>query len=159
MTSSTTCKFHFVSVFCAAVSAACFLGCGSQGPDLGPFGQVSGRVTHKGNPITKATITFSCPDSGQVATADLLADGSYTMSLNGREGLPVGKYYVYLLPNLTKLKPGETDFSRSRSQYNPNIGLDIPMNFRDESTSGIVATIEEGENRVDVDTSEGKTAE
>ncbi len=33
------------------------------------------------------------------------------------------------------------------------------MNFRDESTSGIVATIEEGENRVDFDTADSESAE
>jgi hypothetical protein len=159
MALSTRCDFRLVILLSAAAATAGFPGCGPQGPDLGPYGHVSGRITHQGNPVSQATITFTCPDSGQVATADLQPDGTYTMSHSGRKGLPVGKYYVYLLPNLPKLKEGETDFSRERSQYNPDVGPDIPMKFRDESNSGIVAMVEEGENRVDFDTSGSESEE
>ena len=148
---SATCDFRFVMIICAALSTAGFLGCDPQGPDLGPFGQVSGRVTHKNKPVTNATITFTCPKSGQVATADLQLDGTYTMRLNGREGLPVGKYLAYLLPDLVKMKKGETDFSRDRSPYNPDIAPEIAMKYRDESSSGFTAEVVEGKNRFDFD--------
>ena len=151
MTTSTTsfdkCQ---VVLLCILLAATILQGCGPTGPDLGPMGLVSGKVTRENSPITNATITFTNPKSGQVASANLQEDGTYTMSLAGRnDGMPVGKYLVYLLPDLAKLKEGETDYSRDRSPYNPDIAPEIAMKYRDETASGLVADVVEGENVFD----------
>ena len=53
-------------------------GCGgkSQFPETLP---VSGKVTYKGQPVTKGTVTFQS-DTGQPATGEIQPDGTYRLS-------------------------------------------------------------------------------
>jgi hypothetical protein len=124
-------------------------GCGPQGPDLGPFGLVSGRVTYEGKPIAQGMITFNSPQTGHVATADLEPDGSYEMSLNKREGLPIGEYKVSIRPPLTAQHETDPSKMRRNNLYDPTLSKDIPMKYRYESSSGYTAIVVEGENVYD----------
>jgi len=134
--------------------SACLAGCGHQGVDLGPFGTVSGRVTYKGVPVEEGVITFHCPDSGQVANAGLSDDGRYRIKLEGRDGLPIGNYNVYIRPPLLDYKErARLLFPDSGRAYNPQEYPNIPMDYRFESSSGLKATVEEGENTFDFDMS------
>jgi hypothetical protein len=125
-------------------------GCRAERVDLGPFAQISGRVTFRSEPVTKGMITFHCLDSGQVATVQLRADGSYQMQLDGRPGLPVGHYMVCVRPPLpdsmasTKLRPGNTELEDEAGE-----GPDIPLKYHYESTSGLTAEVMAGENWFD----------
>jgi hypothetical protein len=127
------------------------LGCGSGGLDLGPFGLVSGTVTCEGEPISQGMVTFHCFESGQVATANLDQDGSYTMRLDDRDGLPVGEYKVCIRPPLTVQQEGKTNQRLRNNLYDPKISKDIPMKYRYENSSGLVETVQAGDNRFDFD--------
>ncbi len=128
-------------------------GCGPQGPDLGPFGPVSGKVTYQGKPVAKGMITFSSPQSGQSATANLNSDGTYVMELNDRNGLPVGTYKICIRPPLTAKNETDPSKMRRNNLYDPEVSKDIPMKYRYESTSGLEETVVESENKFDFDMS------
>ena len=126
-------------------------GCGPQGPDLGPYGLVSGQITYQGTPISKGMITFHSHHSGQVATANLESDGSYSMKLAGRDGLPIGEYQICIRPPLTAQQGSDPSMRRRNNLYDPTISTDIPMKYRYESSSGLDAQVLEGDNRFDFD--------
>ncbi len=131
-------------------------GCGPEGPDLGPFGLVSGTVTSQGEPVKAGMITFNNPNSGQVATANLNSDGTYTMELEGREGLPIGDYNVAIRPPLKVNTESDPSLMRRNSIYDPNVSPEIPMRYRYESKSGLESKVLEGENRFDFDMTPGE---
>ena len=69
-------------------------GC-SQAP---PLGQVQGRVTFKGQPVTKGTVSFSS-DKGDGAEATLGPDGKYVIE-TPQGGLTPGEYVVTITPEM-----------------------------------------------------------
>ena len=125
------------------------LGCGPKGPDLGPFGLVQGKVTYRGQPVTQGMITFNCPATGHVGTANLDDSGSYKMSLNGRDGLPLGDYVISIRPPLTAQSDAHPSQQVRNNLYDPSISIDIPMRYRYESSSGFKAQVTKGENNFD----------
>lgn len=137
----------------AAVVILGAAGCGPQGPDLGPFGLVSGKVTYEGKPVAQGMVTFNAPATGHVGTANLEADGTFTMQFNGRPGLPVGEYQVSIRPPLTAKPSGNSAPASRNNLYDPNISKDIPMKYRYETSSGLVETVAEGENSFEFDLS------
>jgi hypothetical protein len=60
---------------CAAVS-----GCGAIGGDKAALLPVKGKVTFKGQPVTKGLVTFEPRDFGRTATGQLQSDGTYVLS-------------------------------------------------------------------------------
>ena len=137
--------------YCVSCLFLAQIGCGPQGPDLGPFGEVSGHVTHEGKPVSEGMITFSCSQSGQVSTANLQEDGSYVMNLNGRDGLPLGAYTVTVRPPLNVKVETDPSKMRRNNLYDPSVSVDIPMMYRYESSSGLSATVSAGANEFDFD--------
>ena len=128
-----------------------FSACSHPGPDLGPYGAVFGTVTFQGAPVAAGMITFNSPDSGQVATVDLGADGSYRMQLNGRDGLPVGKYLICVRPPLMTEDPDNPNRMHRNRLYDPLVSPDIPLPYRSEVTSDWKLVVAEGDNRLDLD--------
>ena len=110
---------------------------------------MSGAVTFKDMPVSQAMITFNCPQTGHVATANLQLDGSYEMSLNNRKGLPIGEYMVSIRPPLTAQHEMDPSKMRRNNLYDPTLSKDIPMKYRYESSSGYTANVVEGKNVYD----------
>jgi hypothetical protein len=94
--------------FGATLPVLCFLGllmvagCGSSGKDkLYP---VSGKVTLGGTVLTAGQVTFH-PDLSKgnnakgVPTGALGADGTYSLTTDGKAGAPVGAYKVTVITN------------------------------------------------------------
>ena len=125
-------------------------GCGGGGIDLGPFGAVRGQVTYKGKPVTEGLITFNSPKSGQAAIVGLQADGTYRMQLGDRDGLPVGEYNVYVRPPRpdAKARAQMHDLNNSPPSK-PKTYPNIPKRYRLETTSGLRAVVNEGDNTFD----------
>ena len=141
--------FRKVGLVACGLASVFLLGCGPGGPDLGPFGQVQGTVTFQGQSVTKGMITFNCPATGHVGTAEFDSEGSYKMSLNGREGLPLGDYVISIRPPLTAQNDVDPSKRVRNNLYDPSISRDIPMKYRYESSSGFKASVVEGENTFD----------
>ena len=85
-----------------------------------------------------------------MATATIQGDGSYTMRLGQREGLPLGDYKVYVRPPL----PGSQEHFRRRNVAAPadsGTSTKIPEKYQFESSSGLTASVKSGENKFDFD--------
>ena len=89
------------------------MGCGSSGPAKAP---VTGKVTHKGQPVTGGTLTFAPMASadatagkpGKPATGKIQQDGSYTLGTDSEsDGAFVGRHRVlYSAPTTEWETPG-----------------------------------------------------
>ena len=77
------------------VSAACVLilsGCGGSDVPLAP---VTGTVTHNGEPLPEAIVTFTPVAGGRPSVGETRQDGSYTLLFKvGEEGAMVGDHVV-----------------------------------------------------------------
>ena len=81
----------------AAMSLALVAGCTSR-EDLPDLGQVSGRVTLDGQPVSNASVRFE-PEMGHAATSFALSDtnGEYELYYTqGVKGAVPGKHIVYI---------------------------------------------------------------
>ena len=76
-----------------AVMGLCsFLGCGNSLPPLVP---VSGKVTLDGKPFTEGSVNLISEDTklgGLAILGPIDSTGQYSITTNGKEGAPEGKY-------------------------------------------------------------------
>jgi len=123
----------------AAALAATFLvttwGCSSatERPETVP---VQGKVTYKGEPVPKGTVTF-LSDGGQVATGEIQPDGSYKLStFEEGDGAIPGPAKVGILANTLHphMMPG------SSPGYKPPKDL-VPKKYSKPESSGLEATV------------------
>jgi hypothetical protein len=120
-------------------------GCGS-GEEHPPTIPVKGKVTHKGQPVTTGTITFQ-PGSGQAATGQIQADGSYELSTYGeKDGAVEGHHKVMVVANdgSPNMIPGSTP------GYKPGKDL-VPKKYNNIDTSGLEATVSKDKPTIDFD--------
>src|SRR5437588_6653569 len=68
-------------------------GCRSEGPELA---RVRGKVTVKGQPLTRGTVTFAATDPNRLnASSQIGSDGSYDLqSHEPGDGAELGEYVV-----------------------------------------------------------------
>jgi hypothetical protein len=112
-------------------------GCGSSEA----VGKLSGRVTFQGVPVSEGLIVFSNPAQGAHMKVELRPGGDYVVKRFGTEGVPLGKYQVWITPPLLDAPMGPArEPPRIREYQN------IPKKYRDANTSGLTLTVEEGEN-------------
>jgi hypothetical protein len=80
-----------VLVLCLAI-----VGCGSLSTAQGaPTLPVKGKVTYKGKPLTKGTITFQPEGAGKDATGEIQPDGTFVLTTYKKDdGAVVGKHRV-----------------------------------------------------------------
>lgn len=86
-------------MFCGLLVVGC--GEGGSGPPQKPEGfKVSGKLLlPNGSPVTGGTLNLR-PETGlHGATAQVQADGSFTLLESGTEAVVAGKYFVYVRAN------------------------------------------------------------
>lgn len=66
------------STLLAGILTMSFIGCGVPKPQEREFGNVVGKITFKGEPLTTGTVKFQ-PASGAFTTSDIRPDGTYAM--------------------------------------------------------------------------------
>ena len=110
-------------------------GCGSGEP----AGSVSGTVTLDGQPLTKGEIGFVSSTSGEGASAEIQAGGSFRMTAS----IPPGEYTVTVSP---PPPPPPTP----QTMNNPPLPSDIPQKYRSAQTSDLVFEVEDGSNSFEV---------
>jgi hypothetical protein len=117
------------------------LGCGSRLP----MGQVSGRVTYGGKPVTEATIEFR-PERGPGAFAALDSDGRYVLQTKAsNDGVVAGRNAVAIVPVVEfKLQN-----MRSPQKTTGGTAIVIPEQFRRTETSGLAVDVKPGSNVFD----------
>lgn len=109
-------------------------------------GQVSGKVTFRGQPVREGKITFLPQGPGNPAEADLQSDGSYRIeTIDG--GLVVGEYRVLINPPVVLV---DTDPGKSPPSPMEKPVKDIPMRYRNVN-SPLKVTVQPGPNTFDFD--------
>lgn len=124
-------------------------GCGTGRSKLA---RVSGKVTYKGQPVSNAVITFLPSASSPPATADIQADGTYSLRTpNVGEGAVLGSHVVVMVTRWQGLATGT-------EEHKPPSLVVIPPKYSDPSTSGLTAEVQEGDNTINFDLTYDLTA-
>ncbi|MBX6316173.1 MAG: hypothetical protein IRY99_25170, partial [Isosphaeraceae bacterium] len=117
------------------------LGCGRSGPELAP---VTGKVTYKGQPVPRGTISFQPvdPKQGAPATGTIEPDGTYTMqTTEPGDGVRPGQYRVAIT---AREEAPILDYI-PKTPPPPPKSL-IPEKYENPETSGLTATVKSGRN-------------
>ncbi len=123
------------------LACALLAGCGRGMP----MGQVSGRVTFEGNPVTEAQLVFQ-PERGPAASGLLDADGRYRLSTHAPgDGAVQGLHRVTIVPAEAgvQLQPGQPPAPPSAPKFN------LPNEYLRPETSGLTADVKAGSNTFD----------
>jgi hypothetical protein len=133
-------------------------GCGDD--DLGPRYRVSGRVTRKGEPIKRGTVTFTPVQAanGRAASGEIQPDGSYSlMTKDPGDGALAGDYRVIVsLVDIDDSKLGRTPGGMpilNEPKKVKVVNLVSPK-FSDPGQTVLKYTVESRSNSYDVDLTE-----
>lgn len=140
-----------ISVSFAAILALASAGCGSGGPAMA---RVSGKVTYKGQPVTKGLITFQAasPD-GRNATSPIGPDGSYNLQTEAPgDGAQLGDYTVAVSTREEEV----LDYIPTKPVPPKR---STPEKYEDPKTSGLTATVKGGSNTQNFDLTDEAGAE
>jgi hypothetical protein len=107
---------------------------------------VRGKVTHKGQPVPKGTITFQ-PDQGQPAVGDIQPDGTYQLTtFSPGDGAVAGHYRVFVIANTAD----PTKMPGSSPGWTPPKDL-VPQKYSKPETSGLETTVSEDKKEYNFD--------
>jgi hypothetical protein len=129
----------------AAVLIGAISGC-NETVDRPKTVPVQGKVTYKGEPVPKGTITFQ-PDQGQASVADIQPDGTFKLSTFGSgDGAVPGHYKIWVIANTAdpNKMPG------SSPGWTPPKDL-VPKKYNTAETSGLETTVKEGQAEYNFD--------
>lgn len=114
-------------LFCAAA-----FGCSQAGPEMG---EVTGKVTFKGKPLSTGTITFVPETEGLPhAYGEIQEDGTYeAVTRDFGSGAPVGKHRVMIMAVI---------------DHGPEAPVEaiLPTKYSSDRQSGLTAEVNAGEN-------------
>jgi hypothetical protein len=153
------------SSFFAALSIALLtlIGCtGSTAKPLGKLVPVQGKVTYKGmSAPAGCTITFIHAEHNVPASAQIAADGTYSLLFNGKPAVPVGTYKVSVTapagaaetasasdPEAYKAMMMKQGMSKGSGQAKV---ATIPTKYATPETSQVTFTVVEGQTTYDLE--------
>jgi hypothetical protein len=108
----------------------------------GPTGEVTGKVTFKGSPVSVGQVNFQSTHGA--ASGEIEEDGTYTLTYLGRSGIPVGDFLVYVTPPRTESTEAQEEVPSTVSHPM------IPEKYQMASTSGLKFSVKEGANTYDI---------
>jgi hypothetical protein len=119
------------------------LGCGAGGPEKA---RVSGKVTYKGQPVPKGTVTFvTTSKDGRNAVGELDPDGNYSLQTEAPgDGALLGEYNVTIYAHDEPI----LDYIPT-TPVKPK--LLAPTKYEKPETSGLKATVKSGSNTFNFD--------
>jgi len=118
---------------------------GCSNSDHPPLGRISGKVRlANGNPLKLGVVKFAS-DEGFGASSPIDSTGSYSLHSQYGVGIPVGTYKIAVTPP-DKEEDSETPVRRMTKEAFP----EIPMKYREFSSSGLEITIEKGRQEFNV---------
>jgi hypothetical protein len=128
------------------------------------LGQVTGRVTYAGKPVTQGRIMFY-PEAGRAALGTIAPDGTYTLTtFKPNDGALVGSHRVTI--HATRVGAGSLAAPRSIEEEVERSGRGapggkvlvagkvdwlVPEKYSAPGTSGLTATVGRGSNTIDFD--------
>jgi hypothetical protein len=134
-----------------AALAALAVGCSGDHPKFRDTYPVTGRVTHKGQPVGRAQLNFAPTDKAKDAahaTAVTAADGTFTLNTYKQgDGAPAGEYVVTVFwpdnrPGAVKTK------AAAGEELAPNR---LPDKYTDPARSPLRATVKAEPNDITLD--------
>jgi hypothetical protein len=132
-------RYRFIQP-AALLIAAGFLTALAVGCSSGPArGEVKGKVTFKGKPVTEGIVTFLNPKGEGDAEAQIGQDGTFTVP----GGVVVGEYIVVITPpiHIVDTDPGKSPPAPVEKNM-PN----IPRKYRQQGSTPLRASVKEGQN-------------
>jgi len=121
-------------------------GCGPRGAATAI---VRGKVTYKGKPVPNGTVNF-IPTKGPSATGEIQPDGSYTLTTyKSGDGAVLGKHKVIVVA----MQDMGSVLPESRNPLPPPI---VPMKYTSLATTDLTADVEQKENTINFDLTDGK---
>jgi hypothetical protein len=149
----------------SAVLLASTIGCGG-GSDHLPRGQVTGKVTLNGEPVSAATILFR-PETGRAGRGKVengvIVDAS---TYGGNDGIVLGSHKIAVQPipevaPVTTSRMDESPISGKSVQPLPSYAkdmsqpkakpVDIPAKYQDPDRSGLTAEITDDGNELSLE--------
>jgi hypothetical protein len=116
------------------VAALVLAGCAGK-----PMGNVSGKVTYRGQPVTRGTVQFYDPEQGRGASGPLDASGAYTLSAP----ISPGNYKVYIQPPLPEQLPPGT---RQKA-----VAFEVPKQYQDANSTPLTKAVTPGNNDIPIE--------
>lgn len=134
-----------------------------------PLGEVTGKVIDgDGQPLTGCQVVYAHEESGVAGSADVRADGTYTILYRGKPGLPANTTYkICVVPKDPEPLSGEEYDAymnasprrqREIDQQRQKGLAEIPAKYIDLRTSGLEFHVEEGKQVNDIAIMEGEAA-
>jgi hypothetical protein len=115
------------------------LGCGSSSG----VGQVTGRVTYRGEPVTKGAVVFEDNERGISVNAPLGGDGAFTARTHDLPGLPPGTYKLAVSPRTFGDGSAPLVVDPNSTATPTTI---IPEKYQQSATSGLTTVVAPGSN-------------
>lgn len=153
-------SISFTFLLCLAVT----VGCGEGGPSLG---QVSGKVTLDGKPLSNAIVSFVPEDGRRASSATTNDNGEYTLAYISEAGAVVGTHKVSItsvpeattetMEDIPSDDPRYAELMQTRqSDYNnAKTKEKLPAVYNKQTE--IVREVKSGKNTIDLAlTSDGK---
>jgi hypothetical protein len=155
-------KWRPFGIMAAVAAAVAVLGCAGDESGLARRYSVSGKVTHKGEPVPKGNIVFEptnpAPPAGRVAQGTI-ENGSYSLTTaNAGDGALPGEYKVIILSSTLDtaevakaqghgglLHQGdETHVKALKAAKNP-----LPEKYAQSTNTPLKATVKAQSNKLD----------
>jgi hypothetical protein len=109
----------------------------------GPTGKAGGKISLKGGNLPEGTVVTFLSKEGYIASGNSGSDGSFKLTFEGGDSIPVGTYKVQLSPAAGAGGDVPSDPSKPIPETPP---LPFPVKYTASSTSGLQFEIKEGEN-------------
>jgi hypothetical protein len=153
------------SRFVVALSIALPILIGCTGSTSKPFGKlvpVKGKVTYNGKPAPAGCIiTFFHSERNFPASAQIAADGTYTLLFNGKPEVPVGNYKVSVTSHAAEAAPVDQSNPEAYKAMMMKTGISkgdgqakvatIPNKYATPEASGVTFSVIEGQTTYDLD--------
>lgn len=125
----------------------------SNAPTLHP---VTGTVTYNGDPLSNAQVTLVSDEGGLVAVGQSDAQGVFTVTTKGIDGAVSGNHQVAVVAmdgsgGSEMPDEGSEEYAKMMSGEGAKPESRIPEKYSNASTSGLTATVTEGENQITVE--------
>lgn len=127
--------------------ASFLVGCGSEA-ELDGLVAVTGTVTHNGQPVEGATVTFN-PTEGRAASGITDAEGRFTLTtLTANDGAMPGSYNVGIsktdVQGAMTAEEAEAYLMQHNQAPPPPVTKELlPVKYKNPAKSGLTATVNE----------------
>jgi len=132
-----------------------FAGCGGSAvdPDRTETVPVTGTVTHNGEPVEGASVTFMAQSAdGRGASGTTDASGEFTLTtFEPGDGAIPGSYRVKIAKTVVEGGPSEEEYqaaaARGMTLPQPEAKEMLPVKYKDVNTSQLTAEVKEDDDK------------